>query len=107
VFEDWYIHPVVVRKSLAEDPTTDVQGWAAPVNLTGFVNETVSITRNAAGSEVASTVTINLPLEHADEVNAGSKVELPESQHPDTIVLSVQTIDIGDPDLDGVTVMCE
>jgi hypothetical protein len=107
VSEDWYIHPVIISKSLAEDPETDVQGWADPVELVGFVNEKVTITRNTAGSEVASTVTINLPLEHADEVNAGSKVELPSSQHPDTIVLSVQTIDIGDPDLDGVTVMCE
>ncbi|TKV61865.1 hypothetical protein FDO65_10095 [Nakamurella flava] len=106
MFEDWYSDPVGVRRLTNEDPTSDAQSWAARTALMGMVREDVTLTRDATGAEVTSTVTVHLPLSAAGKVNAGALIDLPESQHPDTVAISVM-VSRGDPDLKGVRVMCQ
>lgn len=106
MFEDWYTDPVGVRKLTNDVPTSDAQSWGARVELSGMVREEVGITRDATGAEVTSTVTVHLPLSAAGKVNAGARIDLPGSQHPDTVAISV-AVNRGDPDLAGVRVMCQ
>lgn len=105
-FREWYRHPVIIRKLTNTDPYSDRVTFDVPVTRYAHLEETVTITRNAQGAQVASTLTVFLPVTDAALVNAGARIQLPTSQHPDTVAISVQVVNEGN-DLDGVTVMCE
>lgn len=106
-FGDWYPHRVIVSPYAGTDPATGADSFTTPAfQFHGHVEEVVAMTRDSSGEETTSTVTIALPLSAAGVITPGSRVQLPDSEHPDTLVLSVAVAEVGS-DLDGVTVMCQ
>lgn len=104
-FADWYPNPVLIRRHLGTSQTTGADSYADEAMVWGQVEEIVAMTRDSAGEEVTSTVTITLPITADGQVTPGSRVSLPDSPHPETVVLSVAALRFGTP-LDALVVMC-
>lgn len=69
-----WIHPVVVARYTGSAAYGDI--FASGETVTGFVDDSRKLVRNAAGEEVVASASVFLPSATAD-VPADSKVTLP------------------------------
>lgn len=70
----WWVHPVTIERLAGKGAYGEK--LAAPVTVTGFIDDRRRMVRNGAGSEVMSETTVLLPITTPD-VPLGSKVTLP------------------------------
>lgn len=89
----WWVHPVIIARLLGKGAYGEK--LAAPVTVTGFVDDRRRMVRNGAGTEVMSETTVLLPISTPD-VPLGSTVTLPAAfGHRESRVLSAARHDGG------------
>lgn len=103
LFADWYDRTATVTIPGGTDewgaqlPGTDVQ---VPCRIT----EQVTLVRSGNGEQVASNVTLHAALEWADKFKLDAPVAFDSPAGARERHVITLTVNIGDPDLEGITV---
>jgi hypothetical protein len=106
-----YAHTVVVETLVGADPEWGGAGFASPVTISCLIAEQTKLVRSPDGNDAISGTQIYADPAAGAVLLPGSRVTLPVAPHRPaqsvTTVITLDSIVVGDPDVDGVTAMCE
>lgn len=108
---DLYVHTVSVETRTGVDGEWGGDQFAAAVPVECLIAEQIKLIRTLDGSESVSGTQIYANPDAAPVLLPGARVTLPAAAHRPlpvvTVVITTDSIVVGDPRVDGVVAMCE
>jgi hypothetical protein len=111
VTESLYAHTVIVETLVGANAEWGGSAFASPVVISCLIAEQTKLVRSSDGNDAISGTQILASPTDGARLLPGSRVTLPIAPHRPaervTTVITLDSLVVGDPDVDGVTAMCE